>query len=85
MLYLLKLSKTTQIIIIIFLFILTNGYAEQGSIKLLYVSVLPDIETRETTGGIAELGTAVKEYRKTEENFIFLHGGASLAPSIIIT
>ncbi len=69
--------------VLLFILIISPAYTGPVNVKLLYVSGLPDIETRETRGGLAELGTLVKKYRKSEENFIFLHGGDSLAPSIM--
>ena len=71
------------VIIIISLYSVFNAGAEDLALKLLYASDLPDMETAPETGGLAELGTAVRQFRKTEDHFLFLHGGDSLAPSIM--
>ncbi len=51
-------------------------------INIIYASKMPEIESsKKDVGGLAELGSLVKHTRKTSENFLFLHGGDSLAPS----
>ena len=68
---------------LLFLIFIVYAHTDPVNIKILYVSNLPDIETGENRGGLAELGTLVKQYRNSDDNFIFLHGGDSLAPSIM--
>lgn len=53
-------------------------------ISIVYVSKMPNIETnKKDVGGLAELGSLVKENRKSFKNSMFLHGGDSLAPSVM--
>ena len=47
------------------------------------LQIFPAWKQKPGTGGLAELGTAVRQFRNKEEHFLFLHGGDSLAPSIM--
>ncbi|MCP3925514.1 MAG: bifunctional metallophosphatase/5'-nucleotidase [Desulfobacterales bacterium] len=73
-----KLLLTSLAMFATLIFFTVAGAVE---VKIIYVSKMPEIETRKGIGGLAELGTLVKDTRKRSKYFLFLHGGDSLAPS----
>jgi len=75
------MNKLPQIVLVLLtLFITTIAIAEE--INIIYASKMPEIESAKNgAGGLAELGSLVKQERKMSDNFMFLHGGDSLAPS----
>lgn len=53
-------------------------------IELIYAAKIPEIQPRKKDkGGLAELATLVKETRYKSPHTMFLHGGDSLAPSVM--
>ncbi len=52
-------------------------------VKILYISSLPEIIKNKHDFSLAQIATAVREERAKSDNIIFVHGGASLGPSIL--
>lgn len=65
------------------LFLSSSVWADVTRLELVYVSKMPEIESPEGVGGLAELTTLVREMRASREHSMFLHGGDSLAPSAL--
>lgn len=65
------------------LFAIFSGLsAQETTVKIVYVSKMPDIEAPLTgMAGLPELATLVSTTRSSSPNVLFLHGGDSLAPS----
>lgn len=73
-------ARFLMVLLLLTVVMVTQSSATE--INIVYISKMPDIETRKKDiGGLAELGTLVKENRKAFKNSMFLHGGDSLAPS----
>ena len=53
------------------------------SLTLIYISNMPNIESREGVGGLAELATLVRRERASKTPCLFFHGGDSLGPSAL--
>ncbi len=52
-------------------------------VKILYISSLPEIIKSKSDYNLAQIATAVRAARENSENVIFVHGGASLGPSVL--
>lgn len=73
-----------SLIVLLLCMIVMVCQSSATEISIVYVSKMPDIESnKKDVGGLAELGTLVKENRRLFENNMFLHGGDSLAPSVM--
>jgi len=75
----LKFSILLQIVASISAF--SSAYA--SDVRILYVSSLPEIVRNNGKAGLAEVAAFVRAERDKNENVIFVHGGASLGPSVL--
>lgn len=57
--------------------------AQTTEIRIIYYSNMPDISGERGRPGIAHITTFLREQRQNYANTLFLHGGDSLAPSIL--
>lgn len=56
--------------------------SDEVELDLAFVTKMPEMEpAKESVGGLSQLATFVKWKRETRDNFLFFHGGDSLAPS----
>ncbi|SLM31735.1 putative 5'-Nucleotidase domain-containing protein [Desulfamplus magnetovallimortis] len=52
-------------------------------INLVYISNMPNIESRKDSGGLSEFATLLVRQRRENKHLLFLHGGDSLGPSAL--
>jgi len=74
--------RTLISICILILYPSLNG-AEAQQARILYFSSMPEIMLDEGRPGLAQLASAVHIERSKSDNVIFVHGGASLGPSVL--
>lgn len=60
-----------------------TGGLEAQQARILYYSSMPEIIRDQGRPGLARLATAVRLERAQSDNVIFVHGGASLGPSML--
>lgn len=59
-----------------------SAAATSPKTRILYFSSYPEIMQSDSQPGLAELATAIRVEREKNPNFLFIHGGASLGPSV---
>jgi len=69
-------------LLIIASLIAPSSSADNTRVRILYFSSFPEIMQPATRPGLAELATAIRVERGKNPNLIFIHGGASLGPSV---
>lgn len=60
----------------------SGASADDTKTRILYFSSFPEIMQPENKPGLAELATALRMEKAKNPNLLFIHGGASLGPSV---
>lgn len=72
----------SSLLLMITSLIAPSASADSIKTRILYFSSFPEIMQPATKPGLAELATAIGVEREKNPNLLFIHGGASLGPSV---
>jgi len=76
-------SKLFLFFLLILAPLLATKTATSQQVRILYYSSMPEIVRDEGRPGLAQVAAVVKYEREVADNVLFIHGGASLGPSIL--
>jgi 2',3'-cyclic-nucleotide 2'-phosphodiesterase (5'-nucleotidase family) len=77
--------QTFLIPLFCFLFFFSPSVYADQKLTIIYTAGMAEMRLQEEQGSLAQLATLLHSVRQQNQDLIFLHGGATLAPSVLST